>query len=112
MIARAVSRLHPLHSCNIFLELLLIRMDPSKVSPDILQQDKGPLLVITIWVFGSLALIVVCLNFWTRLKVLHQSGLEDIFVLLAWVGRATKLSHSISEARLTRSRCSRLSTVP
>ncbi|KAI4086342.1 MAG: hypothetical protein LQ339_009049 [Xanthoria mediterranea] len=60
-------------------------MDPSKTSPEILQQDKGPLLVITIWVFGSLALIVVCLNFWTRLKVLHQSGLEDIFVLLAWV---------------------------
>ncbi|KAL8671553.1 MAG: hypothetical protein Q9168_003938 [Polycauliona sp. 1 TL-2023] len=53
--------------------------------PGYLQQDKGPMLVKVIWIFASLALIVVCLQFWTRLKVLRQSGLEDVFMLLAWV---------------------------
>ncbi|KAL8992507.1 MAG: hypothetical protein Q9169_007048 [Polycauliona sp. 2 TL-2023] len=58
-------------------------MDPTTMPPGYLQQDKGPMLVKVIWVFAALALIVVCLKAWTRLKVLHQSGLEDLFMLLA-----------------------------
>ncbi|KAL8753995.1 MAG: hypothetical protein Q9199_004644 [Rusavskia elegans] len=58
-------------------------MAPSAFSPEYLQQDKGPLLVRIIWVFEALALTAVCLKVWTRVKVLHQSGLEDVFVLLS-----------------------------
>lgn len=65
--------------------MLLAGMDPATISPTLLKQDKGPLLVIIIWFFASLALVVVSIKVWTRLKVLRKPGLEDLFVLLAWV---------------------------
>ncbi|KAL8815437.1 MAG: hypothetical protein Q9223_005415 [Gallowayella weberi] len=64
-------------------------MDPAHVPPELLKQNKGPLLVAIVWVFAALALIVVSIKVWTRVKVLHQSDLENVFhsvfVLLAWV---------------------------
>ncbi|KAL8648853.1 MAG: hypothetical protein Q9226_005817 [Calogaya cf. arnoldii] len=53
--------------------------------PGYLQQDKGPNLVRIIWIFESFSLIVACLKVWTRVKVLRQSGLEDVFILLSAV---------------------------
>ena len=63
-------------------------MDPSVLPPDYLKQDRGPLLLRVIWIFASLAFTVVCCKTWTRFKVLHKSGLEDVFVLLGWVSLA------------------------
>ncbi|KAL8786819.1 MAG: hypothetical protein Q9213_002556 [Squamulea squamosa] len=60
-------------------------MYTTQLPPEVLKQNKGPLLLSIIWIFASLALIVVSIKVWTRIKVLHQSGLEDLFVLLAWV---------------------------
>ncbi|KAI4087642.1 MAG: hypothetical protein LQ344_006640 [Seirophora lacunosa] len=50
-----------------------------------LDEDRGPQLVIIIWIFAFLASAVLCIKVWTRFKILHQSGIEDIFVFLAWV---------------------------
>ncbi|KAL8805532.1 MAG: hypothetical protein Q9182_001901 [Xanthomendoza sp. 2 TL-2023] len=64
-------------------------MDPAHIPPELLKQNKGPLLVIIVWVFAALALMVVSIKVWTRVKILHQSDLENVFhsvfVLLAWV---------------------------
>ncbi|KAI4116604.1 MAG: hypothetical protein LQ345_003010 [Seirophora villosa] len=50
-----------------------------------LDEDRGPQLVIIIWIFAFLASAVLCIKVWTRFKILHQSGIEDMFVFLAWV---------------------------
>lgn len=64
---------------------LLSSMDHASFPPEILKQDKGPQLVVITWVFASLAFVVVSIKTWTRFRILHQSGLEDLFVFLAWV---------------------------
>lgn len=84
-------------------------MAPSAFSPEYLQQDKGPLLVRIIWVFEALALTAVCLKVWTRVKVLHQSGLEDVFVLLSDV--SCDLAHVPLKRSITDSRGQVLSLV-
>ncbi|KAL8962956.1 MAG: hypothetical protein Q9193_000713 [Seirophora villosa] len=50
-----------------------------------LDKDRGPELVIIIWLFAFLASAVLCIKVWTRFKILHQSGIEDMFIFLAWV---------------------------
>ncbi|KAL9010508.1 MAG: hypothetical protein Q9173_004569 [Seirophora scorigena] len=61
------------------------REDTALLSPAMLNKDRGPQLVIIIWLFAFLASAVLCIKVWTRFKILHRSGIEDIFVLLAWV---------------------------
>ncbi|KAL8727666.1 MAG: hypothetical protein Q9166_005902 [cf. Caloplaca sp. 2 TL-2023] len=57
----------------------------ASIPPEVLKQDRGPRLVIIIWVFASLTLTAVSIKVWTRIKVLHRSGLEDFLMLSAWV---------------------------
>ncbi|KAL8777561.1 MAG: hypothetical protein Q9194_002488 [Teloschistes cf. exilis] len=52
--------------------------------PELLKQDRGRNLVTVIWVFGALSLIVVSIKVWTRMKILHQSGIEDMFIFSGW----------------------------
>ncbi|KAL8842255.1 MAG: hypothetical protein Q9170_000581 [Blastenia crenularia] len=61
-------------------------METTPIPPELRNQDRGPGLIIVVWVFAFLALILVSVKIWTRLKILHQSGLEDAFIFLAWVG--------------------------
>lgn len=67
-----------------------------------LDEDRGPQLVIIIWIFAFLASAVLCIKVWTRFKILHQSGIEDIFVFLAWVRAASELKESRRAKELTR----------
>ncbi|KAL8711748.1 MAG: hypothetical protein Q9220_003919 [cf. Caloplaca sp. 1 TL-2023] len=60
-------------------------MDIGSLPPAALKQDKGPALLATIWIFAALALATVSLKVWTRFKILHQSGVEDLLMFLAWV---------------------------
>ncbi|KAL8685899.1 MAG: hypothetical protein Q9224_005622, partial [Gallowayella concinna] len=89
-----VSAVVLLHDYSTFVEIrnnlkLLANMDPAHIPPEVLKQNKGPLLVIIVWVFAALALIVVSIKVWASVKILRQSGLENVFhsvfVLLAWV---------------------------
>ncbi|KAL8699741.1 MAG: hypothetical protein Q9201_005824 [Fulgogasparrea decipioides] len=43
------------------------------------------MLLIIIWVFASLALALIGIKVWTRFRILHQSGLEDLFIFSGWV---------------------------
>ncbi|KAL8707934.1 MAG: hypothetical protein Q9225_007681 [Loekoesia sp. 1 TL-2023] len=64
-------------------------MDTAAIPPEVLNQNRGPDLVAVTWVFAFLALVVVGIKIWTRFRILHQSGLEDLFVFLAWVCAVT-----------------------
>ncbi|KAL8953813.1 MAG: hypothetical protein Q9222_000322 [Ikaeria aurantiellina] len=60
-------------------------MDVGSIPPAVLKQDKGPALLAVIWIFAALALITVSIKVWTRFKILHQSGVEDLLIFLAWI---------------------------
>ncbi|KAL8891635.1 MAG: hypothetical protein Q9215_001403 [Flavoplaca cf. flavocitrina] len=57
----------------------------SSIPPEVYEQDRGPGLVIIIWVFASLALATVTIRLWTRFKFLHRSGPEDFLILSALI---------------------------
>ncbi|KAL9027649.1 MAG: hypothetical protein Q9180_007296, partial [Flavoplaca navasiana] len=59
---------------------------PSSIPPEVYKQDRGPGLVIIIWVFASLALATVTIRIWTRFKLLHRSGPEDLLIFSALIG--------------------------
>ncbi|KAL8724970.1 MAG: hypothetical protein Q9181_006590 [Wetmoreana brouardii] len=60
-------------------------MDMVAIPPEVYDQNKGPMLVIVIWVFASLALAVIGIKVWTRFRILRQSGIEDLFIFSGWV---------------------------
>ncbi|KAL8898810.1 MAG: hypothetical protein Q9207_006523 [Kuettlingeria erythrocarpa] len=60
-------------------------MGSASMAPAKDNQDIGPQLVIIVWVFASLSLVVVSIKTWTRFRILHKSGLEDLFIFLGWV---------------------------
>jgi len=51
-------------------------------------QNRGPELLAVTWVFTSVALLVVIAKFYTRVKVLHSTGLDDALVILSMVNQA------------------------
>jgi len=51
-------------------------------------QNRGPELLAVTWVFTSVALLVVIAKFYTRVKVLHSTGLDDVLVILSMVNQA------------------------
>ncbi|KAL8758037.1 MAG: hypothetical protein Q9199_001767 [Rusavskia elegans] len=57
----------------------------SSIPPEVYKQDRGPRLVIVIWVFAALALATVSIRLWARCKILHRLGLEDFLMFFAWV---------------------------
>lgn len=57
----------------------------TSIPPEVFKQDRGPSLVIVIWVFAFLTLATVSIKVWTRCKILHRSGIEDLLMFLAWV---------------------------
>ncbi|KAL8871812.1 MAG: hypothetical protein Q9174_002436 [Haloplaca sp. 1 TL-2023] len=57
----------------------------AQIPPEIYQQDRGPKLVVVIWVFATFSLILIAIKVWTRFKITHQSGLEDLFIFSGWV---------------------------
>lgn len=63
-------------------------MDVSYFPPEFSKQDRGPSLVIVIWVFAALSLSVVSIKVWTRMKILHRSGIEDLFIFSGWASAA------------------------
>lgn len=48
-------------------------------------QNRGPALLIVIWVLTGLAVIVVSIKIYTRIKIIHAPLLDDIFIVLALV---------------------------
>ncbi|KAL8799716.1 MAG: hypothetical protein Q9182_005694 [Xanthomendoza sp. 2 TL-2023] len=59
--------------------------DLASIPPEIFKQDRGPRLVIVIWVFALLTLATVGAKVWTRCKILRRSGIEDVLMFLAWL---------------------------
>ena len=55
---------------------------PAPVSGD---QNRGLTLVIVIWVLTGLALSVVSIKIYTRIKILRDPALDDVFTVLAVV---------------------------
>ena len=45
--------------------------------------NRGPELLAVIWVFTVLALVVVVAKFYTKVKILHDLGLDDLFIILS-----------------------------
>lgn len=48
-------------------------------------QNRGPTLVIVIWILAGLALIVVSIKIYTRIKIIREPVLDDVFTVLAVV---------------------------
>lgn len=48
-------------------------------------EDRGPDLVAVTWVFTALAVIVVCLKVFTRVKIIKEPALDDFFTVLSLV---------------------------
>lgn len=47
--------------------------------------NRGPTLVIVIWILTALALIVVSIKVYTRIKIIREPALDDFFTVLAVV---------------------------
>lgn len=48
-------------------------------------QNRGPRLVIVIWLLTSLALIVVSVKIYTRIKIIREPALDDFFTVVSVV---------------------------
>lgn len=64
-------------------------------------QNRGPELIAVTWVFTALAAFVVSLRLFTRVRILKETGLDDIFTVLSLVSSRshcypclTKWSHT------------------
>ena len=49
-------------------------------------QNRGPELVVVTWVFTALASITVSLKLFTRVKIIKETALDDVFTILSLVG--------------------------
>ena len=54
----------------------------NQLPPD---DNKAPDLLAVLWTFTMLALIVVLLKIYTRLRIIHETGLDDFFIFLSMV---------------------------
>lgn len=52
-------------------------------------QNRGPELLAVTWVFTILALFVVIAKFYTKVRVLHNTGFDDWLVALSMASQAT-----------------------
>ena len=59
-------------------------MDPLVYPPDG-DQDRGPELVAFTWTFTALASTIVALKVFTRIKIIREPGLDDIFIVFSLV---------------------------
>ena len=55
-------------------------------------QNRGPELVAVIWAFTTLATIIVSLKIFTRVKILQELALDDLFTVFALVSEQAKLA--------------------
>lgn len=53
--------------------------------PVVGHHNRGPTLVTVIWVLTGLALIAVSTKIYTRIKIICEPVLDDIFIVLAVV---------------------------
>ena len=89
---QSIARARCCHKCqyhhfDIFVEAM-DTPDLASIPPEIYNEDRGPMFLIVIWVFASLALATVSIRLWTRFKILHRSGPEDFLMVFAWVSTA------------------------
>lgn len=64
-------------------------------------QNRGPELVAVIWVFTALASFVVSLRLFTRVKILKETALDDVFTILSLVSSRSWLYLSSSAGRIS-----------
>lgn len=69
--------------------------------------STGPGMLVITWLFTGISAVVVSLKIWTRYKIIGQTGLEDVFTVLALVCRPP-VSSSVNEANLGHARLSSL----
>ena len=48
-------------------------------------QDRGPTLIAVTWTFTAMALVVVGAKVYTRLKIVRETALGDLFTMLSMV---------------------------
>lgn len=48
-------------------------------------ENRGPELVVVIWVFTALATVMVCLKVFTRVKIIKEPALDDFIIILSLV---------------------------
>ena len=53
--------------------------------------NRGQDLVIVTWVFTTLALVIVGLKVYTRIKILREPALDDVFTVLAVVSLSLRM---------------------
>ena len=58
----------------------------TQLPPD---DNRAPELLAVLWAFTILALIVVLLKICTRLRIIHETGLDDFFVFFSMVRSRT-----------------------
>ena len=51
--------------------------------------DRGPAFLGVALAFAATALVFVVLRIWVRVRMIHNTGLDDYLILLAMVSRAT-----------------------
>lgn len=55
-------------------------------------RNRGPELLAVIWVFTIVALLTVGLKIYTRIKILRETGLDDLLIFFSTVSRTRLIS--------------------
>ena len=49
-------------------------------------RNEGPVILVSIWTFTSLAIVVFCLRLCTKIRLTHNAGLDDAITGFSLVG--------------------------
>lgn len=57
----------------------------SAISPFPPDDNRGSELLAVLWAFTALATVIVVLKIYTRFKIVHETGLDDVLIFLSMV---------------------------
>jgi hypothetical protein len=82
-------------STSTLLEILALWPEPNYVNP----VTRGGGIIVTSALFGFLGTLATALRLYTRLSITRTFGLDDVFIIIAWVSRALEMAFQYSVAR-------------
>lgn len=61
-------------------------------------ENRAPELLAVLWAFTTLALVVVLIKFYTRFKIIRETGFDDFLILFSMVNPTLRVLHSTQVA--------------
>lgn len=59
-------------------------------------ENRAPELLAVLWTFTTLALVVVLVKVYTRVKIIRETGLDDFLILFSMVNPTSRVPHFYS----------------